>query len=302
MKPSRALVSLSLLIAGLAFVAAAAGLFWQDAGSSFTFVSLRGQGVSIYGQGLYRYDPVLTGAGFRGVDVVTLLVAVPLLVASVLLYWRGSVKAGVLLTGTLGYFLYNYASMALGAAYNELFLVYIVLFSASLFAFVLAFTSFDLPAVPSHFSPRLPRRAIAAYLFAVGALLTTVWLGDIVGAIRSGRPPQVLASNTTVVTYVLDLGVIAPVAFLAGVLLWRRAPLGYLLASTMLAVNLTIGTALMAQGGAILLAGARMNAGEIAALIGSFAVLTLVGVWLTVVLLRNMSESGGAADSLSARA
>jgi hypothetical protein len=36
-------------------------------------------------------------------------------VISALLYRRGSFRGALLLTGTLGYFLYNYASMALSA-------------------------------------------------------------------------------------------------------------------------------------------------------------------------------------------
>ena len=63
---------------------------------------------------------------------------------SSLRYRRGSLRGALLLTGTLGYFLYVYASMALGTVvYNELFLAYVVLFSASLFAFVLALTGID---------------------------------------------------------------------------------------------------------------------------------------------------------------
>ena len=54
-------------------------------------------------------------------------------------------------------------------------------------------------------------------------------------------PPEV-ASYTTVVTYVVDLGIIAPALILAGVLLLRRASLGYLLASTILVFTVTLGT------------------------------------------------------------
>jgi hypothetical protein len=41
--------------------------------------------------------------------------------------------------------LYNAASLAFGVAYNELYLVYIAYFSSSLFAFILAFTTIDMP-------------------------------------------------------------------------------------------------------------------------------------------------------------
>jgi len=103
-----------------------------------------------------------------------------------------------LLTGTLAYFFYAYASMAFGAAYNELFLVYIALFSASLFSVVMAFTSIDARAFPSRFWDRLPRRSGATFMFVVGLVLTVVWL----------EPPPRLASRpaTPGVGELLDAG------------------------------------------------------------------------------------------------
>lgn len=67
-------------------------------------------------------------------------------------------EGGLWLSGVLAYFLYNYGSMAIGAAYNSLFLIYVALFSASLFGLVLVLTSFDVQALPAHFSRELSRR------------------------------------------------------------------------------------------------------------------------------------------------
>lgn len=58
----------STLIVVLALVAAGAGVFWQDGGSPFPFTTLRGQMVQIHDQGLYRYDTLFTGAGFKGTE------------------------------------------------------------------------------------------------------------------------------------------------------------------------------------------------------------------------------------------
>src|SRR5512135_1848840 len=142
MKPSRIVIWLIWLIAVLALVAAGIGLFYQDGGHAFSFTTLHGQSVQIYGQGLYRYDIPLTAVGYRAADAVALVLALPLLIISLLLYRRGQLRGGLLLTGVLAYFLYTYGSMAVGAAYNPLFLVYVVLCSASLFAFVLTLVSF----------------------------------------------------------------------------------------------------------------------------------------------------------------
>src|SRR5947209_8412685 len=217
MHTSKIVVWLSWLIGLLALVAAAIGLLYQDGGSVFSFTTLRGEPVQIYGQGLYRYDLPLTAIGFRAADAITLVLAIPLLIFSTVLYRRGSFKGGLLLVGTLAYFLYNYGSMAIGAAYNTLFLVYVVLFSASLFGLVLALTSFDKQELPSHFSTKLPRRGIGIFLILSGAILLLVWLVlSIVPALLQGTAPSVVASYTTFITGVMDIGLVAPILMVCG--------------------------------------------------------------------------------------
>ena len=194
-------------------------------------------------------------------------------------------KGGFLLTGALACFLYNSASLVLGAAYNNLFLLYLVYFSASLYAFVLAFTSIDLQALPGHVSPRLPHRGTAVFMFLAG-LSPCVWLIDIVSALLQGQVPQGLASYTTSVTTVLDVGIITPAAFLAGVLLLRRKPLGYLLASTLLILLTLIGLVVVGQTVMQALDGVVLSTGEIATYVAPFVLLSLIAIWLTARILR----------------
>lgn len=290
-RPSNAVVGLAALIAVLALVAAGVGLFWQDGGRPFTFTTLRGQAVQIYGQGLYRYDTLFSGAAYRATDAVLLVLGIPLLIVSALLYRRGSLHGGLLLTGALGYFLYNYASMALNAAYNSLFLVYVALFSASLFAFVLAFTSIDLQALPSYFSAGLPRRGPALFMFAGGLTTLFVWLEPLISAMIQGRPPKLLDSYATMVTYALDLAIITPATFLAGMLILRRAPLGYLIAFPLLGIIVMLAPGIAASTVSQLSAGVSFTPGEIVGPIAGFAGLGLVAIWLVIALLRNISDS-----------
>jgi hypothetical protein len=275
----------------VALVAAAIGLFYQDGGGAFSFTTLRGQIVQIYGQGWYRYDTPIIAVGFRAADAVTLVLAIPLLVISTLLYQRGRLQGGLLLTGVLAYFLYNYGSMAVGAAYNNLFLAYVAIFSASLFGFVLALTSFDVQALPSHFSAALPRRGISIFLIVSGGILALVWLVlSVIPALLQNRAPFEVASYTTFITGVVDIGIVAPALIVTGVLLLRRAPLGYLLATMMLVFTVTLGPNITAGGIAQLLSGA-MSIGPFVGGTVPFAILTLIAIWLTVVLFRGFSES-----------
>jgi hypothetical protein len=287
MNRSSTLTWLSALIALLAAIAAGIGLFWQDGGSSFAFTTPHGQAVQIAGQGLYCYDSIATAAQERGQDAVTLFLGIPLLVFALWLSRRGSLRGQLLLTGTLGYFLYTYMSMAFLTAYNQLFLIYVALFSSSLFAFVLAFTSLDMKELPAHFSPHLTRRSIAGFFFTVGSFLLLMWLGLIVSPLLQGQAPQGLENMTTLVIQAMDLGILVPISFLTGTLLLQRVPLGYLLASVVLIKFFTYGTAVTAMAVGELLSGVELS---IIVMVG-FPLLTIIGIGLTVVLLRSLSET-----------
>lgn len=289
MKPSKTVIFLSCLVALLGVIYAGAGLFWQDGGSSFTFRTLHGKTVEMYGDGLYRNDSAFKAPILRGTDAVTLFVCVPVLLIAVLLYRGGSLRGGLLLTSMLAYFLYNSASLAFGAAYNNLLLVYILCFSASLFGFVTLFASIDLKTLAAQTAARFPRKGVAIFLFFAGLSLT-VWLLDIISALAAGTVPPNLGPYTTEATYVIDLGIIFPTAYLAGVFVWRRHPLGTLLASILIVVNVSIGLVVASQSIMQALDGILLTPAEYAAYVAPFITLSLIAAWLAVLLFRSISN------------
>ena len=107
----------------------------------------------------------------QGNDLITLVVGLPLLAISAWLAFRGSLRGKLLLTGTLGFFLYTYMSMSMLTAYNALFLVYVALFALSLYAFILEMMSFNLSSLKQSFSSGLPHGWIAGILFFIGGFL-----------------------------------------------------------------------------------------------------------------------------------
>lgn len=290
MKVSNTLVLLSGLIVVLALVASGVGLFYQDGGSAFSITTVRGEVVQLYGQGLYRNEILRDGVGFKGVDLFVLFVAVPLLIVSTLYYRRGSLRGGLLMTGTLAYFLYDATSMTFGYAYNNLFLVYTALFTASLFATVMAFTMFDLRTLHEHFMERLPRRGIAAFLFVIGISLILVWgVMDILPALIVGTAPM-LFGHTTLPTHALDMGVIAPLAVVAGVLLLKRSATGYLLASSMVFFSAILGTSVLALSAAQVLNGV-LTVQQTLGFVVPFVILSVIALALTIVLFRNLTDN-----------
>lgn len=152
---------LSWVIGPLAVLAAAVGLFWRAGPGAVAVTTVRGETVQLYGRGLYRHDILFAAGGAMGNDAVVLAVGVPLLVASTLLARRGALRWRLLHLGVLGFFLCTYASAARGTvAFNRMIRGYVLLFSASLFAIVLAGSSIDLGRLARHLAPAAPRRVV----------------------------------------------------------------------------------------------------------------------------------------------
>jgi hypothetical protein len=292
MKTSKTLLVLSCLIALLAVLAAGSGVFYQTDGASYAVTSVRGEEVMINGHGLYHYDPVNLAAQGVAQDAVTLVIGIPLLLLSLHLYRQKRLRGQLLLAGTLAYFLYTYTSLAFGAAFNPLFLVYVALFSLSLFAFIIAMLGVDVNALPAHFTEKLPRRAISIFMFGGAAFLSLAWVGRIVPGLMGGVPVGLLTS-TTLVIQVMDLGLIVPLMLLAGVLLLRRRPLGYLLASVALIKFVTMGIALVAMIAGQLLAGEVVPFVEAAI----FVLMAAAAICMAILLMRNLRETAVMGDA-----
>ncbi len=275
-------ISIGIIVLGV--IASGTGLMWQGSGEAFPFTTLRGETVMIRGHGLYRYDTVSSAAQESGQDLVTLFIGVPLLTAGVVLSVRRSLRGELLLTGGLGYFLYTYAAMSFLTAFNPLYLVYVALFSLSLFGFILALAGLNPEDVARAVSAGFPRRATAVYFMVVAAFLALIWLGLVVPAMLAFGPPAGLESTVTMVIQSMDLGVIVPTAVITAVLLWRSRPWGYTLGAVVLVKLLSMGTALIAMIVVMAVSGVKVDPVQA----GMFVLISLTGIALAVRMLQSI--------------
>jgi hypothetical protein len=282
MKHLSTLKILVLIIFLLALVAALAGVLPGE-GTPYKITNFRGEDVTINARGLYYWDTISSAAQMQANDLVTLVLGLPLLAVSFWLTLRGSLRGRLMLTGTLGFILYTYITMCFGAAYNRLFLVYVALFSLSLFAFVLSVMSFDLKTLPQHFSDKLPRRWIAGLLFFAAAFLGLAWLGRIAATFSQNVIPA-LENSTSMFIQAMDLGIIMPTCILSAILLLRRSAWGYLLASVGMLKFLTLGIAVALMALNMARVGVPISVIEL----GVFPTMALANLVMTIILLRNI--------------
>lgn len=284
MKSSPALTWLTLFTAVLVAFAALVGIFWQSSGQPFQFTTLHGQSVEIYGQGLYQSDQSVIAVGFRIGDAYTLLVGLPCLLISLWLARRGSLRGGLFLAGSLAYLLYLYLSLGFGAAYNNLLLAYILIVSLTLLGFFATLRAVETDSLPKRYAAHAPIRGTAIFLMVTGALLFLIWfLLSLLPALLAGTVPAELGSYTTIITFVVDMGILAPALISAGWLLLRRDPLGYLAAPVLLVFMDVLGTGLVFMGCGQMLLG-LLTLGQFIGMVVSFAILTFISIGFTIKL------------------
>jgi hypothetical protein len=176
--------------------------------------------------------------------------------------------------------------MSFLTAFNSLFLVYVALFSLSLFGFILALSGINPAELVSHVSEHFPRRTIATYFIVVAAFLAMAWLGLVVPPMLKGTPPAGLESAITMIIQALDLGVIVPTSVIAATLLLKRQPWGYTLSSVVLLKILTMGAALISMIIVQLLAGVAVDP----VISAAFVLISLSGIVLAVMTLRTIRD------------
>ncbi len=210
---SRAAYVLSSVVAIASLVAAVAGLTIKD---------------------LYQDGSSWATAALRGGDLVTLAVAVPILIVAMVLANRGSARARLVWIGALAYTVYNFAFYVFGAAFNDMFLVHVVAFSSSIFALIIAMTDLDASAIADRYRAAAPTRAVAGLLVLVGVVFAVLWSAFSISYAVSGRISLGAAPLDGMHTvFAIDLSLMVPAMVLAGVLLWRRRPWGFVMGAAM---------------------------------------------------------------------
>jgi hypothetical protein len=233
--------------------------------------------------GLYR-DNTWSTAAYRGTDLATLLLAVPVLAVALVLARRGSDGARLVWLGVLAYNVYNYAFYLFGTAFNDFFLLYAGLEALSLITLV--------GAIPAALAiPRMvklvPARLVAGYMAVVGVMFGAMWIIQAVPFLSLGTLPKVIGDSGihTSIVFALDLTLIVPALLIGAVLLWRRRPVGLLLGVTMNVLAVLYMAALAFAGGFQASAGIN-GASWTAQPYIELAVTSLAACWL---LLRHLT-------------
>lgn len=183
---------------------------------------------------LYHDSPWVI-ASFRGTDIVTLAVIIPLLIGMQIFLQRGALRARLVWVGVLYYIFYNNLYY-LFSAYNAFFLVYVAIFILSLSALITALISTNSAAVAGCPASEGYRRVISFIMIALAAVLGLTWIAESVNYIFTRQMPQIIidTGGSSNLVAILDLTLIVPPFILGSVLLWRAQIWGYIISAVMI--------------------------------------------------------------------
>lgn len=207
-------------------------------------------------------------AAWYGNDLVTLLIAVPMLVIGLVLVRRGSVVGVLLVPAMLAYSVYGYAYYMLGASMNVLFPLYVLLFAVPVIALILILGNMDADQVAASFSGRTPVRGVAVYMGLTGIGLAIAWLAQWAAYVLEGTVPSIGIEPFSLIA-ALDLSFMVPFFVWGAALLWRRQSWGYVLGAVMIVKGATY----------TLVLGVGSYVGGLRGIEGSAAQVPVWGLW-----------------------
>jgi len=159
---------------------------------------------------------------FLATDVVNLLIGLPILLGALGFARRGKLLGLLLWPGALFYALYHAIVYVFALPLNLAFLLWLLLLVLSVYTLAGLVARVDGPALQRRLAGAVPVRAAGGVLAGLGALFALLALGTLVSSLARQDP----IAGADLALQVTDLTV-SPAWIIGGLLLWRRAPLGY---------------------------------------------------------------------------
>lgn len=226
MKISKTSLRLSVLVACLVLIASSVGLFLK---------------------GTYARETASYAVQSVGQDTENIIAAIALLITAYFVS-KGSVKAFLAWMGVLLALIYSYVIYAFAVHFNSLFLLYVAIVGLSFYTLVGSLLRLHLDSLEPYVAANSKARLVSVFLLLLAALFYLQWLGEDIPALLAGKVPQSVmeAGLLTNPVHVLDLGLYLPAMIITSILLWRRKPLGYVMAIPLLVFSILTGIGILA--------------------------------------------------------
>ncbi len=204
-------IRLSVIIVILSTIATFGGLFFSN---------------------IYRDNEFIKSVWF-GNDVSTLFIIVPTMIASLFYMKKNSYRARLIWMGTLWYMLYNYIFYMYGAVFNKFFLLYVFIFTLSVYALILAIIQTDRKELLSRIKGSVPVKLISSFMIFFALIIGGLWIAQVLSFMMTNQvPPGITQTGHPAgVVFATDLSLLVSTLIVGAVLLWKKNYWGYLVST-----------------------------------------------------------------------
>jgi hypothetical protein len=199
---------------------------------------------------------------------------------------NNTIKTKLFLTAIITFFLYYSISYSFGVIYNVFHLLYIALFSCSLFAVVIGYGL--LKTYDIRISSKICTNGLKIFLVFCGLSLFIAWLPDIIVSLINKKSLELIEIYTTQITYVLDMAIISPLIFICLYNLIKNNKIGYILLGIILNMLVMVGIMVIFQTIIPIKAGIEMPIGVLITKVGIFVLLAIIGIVYEIKLFKRI--------------
>ncbi|MCK4483826.1 MAG: hypothetical protein KAU89_03310 [Candidatus Thorarchaeota archaeon] len=183
------------------------------------------------------YSLVVTPELLPGViaqDVVTIIASVIALLLIIRIE-KTSTSKNLIMLAIMGFLFYGYGMYVIERFYNMLYLVYMAIFSLSVYSIVFNAATIDRSWIDRIRIPTSIRIASATYLLINAIMFNIIWISHLLPLMQAGQKIEFIYS-----IYILDLCFIMPMFAFIGILAAKNKGLGLLVTPFLLILGFLI--------------------------------------------------------------
>jgi len=167
-------------------------------------------------------------------DLVTIPIAVVLVFVSIIFLRKPGHKLLISMMGLAWYFFYAYGLYVIQGQYTSIYIVYLSIFSLSIYSMIWGIISFKHGGSSMAELPKAVRLSVSVFLLMILFILGPAWIARMSQDIARHIPGE------TYGVFILDLGIVFPALGQIAYMLLKKKPLGYILTGIALLKSFTL--------------------------------------------------------------
>ncbi len=187
--------------------------------------------VSLITSDFYFRDSEIIAVKSHYLDLINICIVVPLGIVMFILAIKKSYWAKLFTLGIMVYLTFMFGFNALSLFFNELFLVYVALFSLNVFGIILGYT--DVQHSGKYLENPIKMRISGIFLMLFALTAYAAWLIEVItSSVNGSIPESIMGMNLPVsVVHVFDLAFALPIIVIGAVLLLKGKISGLIISS-----------------------------------------------------------------------